>query len=84
MAELCVFPINYSSFLVSLLFFESNVMFIWVTARYLHHGKCYCKFENGWHNVIKKVKTLPVIKDKNVAAFFPISIKHLGKIEKET
>ena len=29
-------------------------------------------------------KTLPVNKDKNAAAVFPISIEHLTKLEKET
>ena len=58
-------------------------MFMWVTARYLQHGKCQCKFEKGWYNVVKNIKTLPVNKDKNVAAFFAISIKHRSKIEKE-
>ena len=42
-----------------------------VTARYLQHEKCKCKFEKGWHNVIQWVKTLPVNnEDKNVVAVF--------------
>ena len=58
-------------------------MFLWVTARYLQHGKCQFKFEKGWYNVIQKVETLPVNnKDKNVAAVFPISIKHLQQARK--
>ena len=31
----------------------------------------------SWYSVIQKVKTLPVYnKDKNIAAVFPITIKH--------
>ena len=33
-------------------------MFARVTARYLQHEKCQCKFEKGRNNVIQKVKTL--------------------------
>ena len=42
------------------------------------------KFEKSWYNVIQKVKTLPVSKDKNAAAVFSISIEHLSKLERET
>ena len=49
------------------------------TAKYLH-GKCAFKFEKGWYNVLQEVKTLLVNKkDKNTAAVFFISLKHLRK-----
>ena len=31
-------------------------VFMWVTARYLKHGKHQCKFEKGQYNVFKKLK----------------------------
>ena len=56
---------------------------MWVTAKYLQHGKCQCKFEKAWYNVIQKAETLSVNDDNNVAAVFSISIEHLNKLEKE-
>ena len=59
-------------------------MLMRVTARYFQDGECQCKFEKGWNNIIQKVKTLPVNKNKNAAAVFAISIENLSKPEKET
>ena len=42
----------------------------------MQHGKCQCKFVRGWYNVIQKVVTLPVNKDKNTG------IEHLSKARK--
>ena len=56
---------------------------MWVTNKYLQHGKCQCKFEKAWYNVIQKAETLSVNDDNNVAAVFSISIEHLNKLEKE-
>ena len=52
---------------------------MWVTARYLQHRKCQCKFEKGWYNVIKKVKRLPKNKDQNVAGSFSLLSKTVAR-----
>lgn len=62
--------------------FVFYIHFMWVTGRYLQHGKC--KFEKAWYNSIEKIKTLPVNMDKNTAVIFSISIERLSKLEKET
>ena len=61
----------WSHFLFSHPFF----VFMWVTAKYLQYGK----LEKGWYNVIQKVKTLPVNKDKNVSGVLSISFEQLSK-----
>ena len=38
----------------------------------------------GWYNVIQKVSTMAVNKDKNAAAVFSISIEPLSNLERET
>ena len=37
---------------------------------------CQCKCEKGWDNGAERFKTLIVNKDKNVPAFFCISLEH--------
>ena len=41
-------------------------------SRCMQHEKHQWKFEKGWYNVIQKVKTLPINKDKNGAAGFSL------------
>ena len=69
---------------LTFVFCNQFLCFMLVTPRHLQHGKYQCKFEKDWHSVIRKVKTLAANKDKNVPAFFSISIKHRSKIERET
>ena len=49
----------------------------------MEHGKCQCNFEKYWYKIIQKVKTLPINNNNNnIAAVFPISIKHLSQARK--
>lgn len=50
----------------------------------MQHGIYQWEFEKDWYNAIQKVKTLPADEDERAAAFFPISIKRIRKLEKET
>ena len=57
---------------------------MWVTARYLWHGKWQCRCVRGRENAAQKVETLLANKNKNGAVVFSIFIEYHTEVKIET